>query len=499
MLLYLTYLGKATIALIVITALSLAVAIIAGTCTVFIASKRQINPFSKRRAGILDHVYPIYDRNLDKEELGNPTVTDIDTQHEPEHQAHSKNRLSFHLKQDDSQDHTLNLELYIQQRFKKLTALSSSLKGIIEHNCLMQVESQHREEIKQISEQLQQEILKCETDIVKQLQLELADYQRHHEEFKHSQFEQQRYDMSHNELKKENAEAHDQKLQLEPNRQLNHDQFQERQLHSSKNPQQQTELENSNQGETSLVIKAIRIIIVLFISTGKENTSQSRYFNEAKSQANIPFLHHQVLECDSSCQEFYIEDHDITLTIPEGAVTKGRKLYLEVGVAMYGPFIFSRDVQPVSPILWLCPLNEDFAVNKPFQIKLPHYLTGLSTGKLQDLGVGFMKANHAKKIDHCGKIHYKFQDFNEGSISFISNGFESNAFGIMTTKHCCFYCIKADKSPLLSLDATYYLIRIENSLHPQYEVHFAAIYYIKTCLKVFINCIRLDFNPPLHF
>ena len=75
-----------------------------------------------------------------------------------------------------------------------------------------------------------------------------------------------------------------------------------------------------------------------------DSTSQSRYFNEAKSQANIPFLHHQVLNCDSSGQKLHIEDHDITLTIPEGAVAKGEKLYLEVGVTMYGPFVFFQEM-----------------------------------------------------------------------------------------------------------------------------------------------------------
>ena len=45
---------------------------------------------------------------------------------------------------------------------------------------------------------------------------------------------------------------------------------------------------------------------------GKENdsTSQSRsdFFEEAKSQAKIPFIHYQLLQCDSSGQKLHIED-----------------------------------------------------------------------------------------------------------------------------------------------------------------------------------------------
>lgn len=152
---------------------------------------------------------------------------------------------------------------------------------------------------------------------------------------------------------------------------------------------------------------------------------------------------------------------------------------------MYGPFILPKNTQPISPILWLCPLGGDFVVNKPIQIKLSHFLTGLSTEKLQNHGVGFMKANHMEKIDQNGQIYYKFQD-SEGSREFITDDVESKSFGILATKHCCFYCIKADKSPMMTLDATYCVVRIENSSPPNnyYEVHFATIYFLETCLKV---------------
>ena len=140
----------------------------------------------------------------------------------------------------------------------------------------------------------------------------------------------------------------------------------------------------------------------------------------------------------------YVEDHDTTLTIPEGAITKEKKTHLEVGVTMYGPFIFPKDTQPMSPILWLCPLDEDFSVNKPVSIKLSHFLTGLSTERLQNHGVGFMKASHLDKIDRHGQIYYKFQDI-QSKRDFISN--RSKSFGVLEIEHCCFYCITANKSP----------------------------------------------------
>ena len=169
------------------------------------------------------------------------------------------------------------------------------------------------------------------------------------------------------------------------------------------------------------------------------------------------------------------------MTIPEGAVTKGKKLYLEVGVTMYGPFIFSRDVQPISPILWLCPLNGDFAVNKPIQIKLPHFLTGLNIDKLQDHGIAFMKANHLDITDQHSQIYYNFQDV-KGGKEFCSDGCKS--YGVLAIEHCCFYCIKANKSPEMIRDATFCLTRIEKSSPPRYEICFAVTYLLDTCLQV---------------
>ena len=102
-----------------------------------------------------------------------------------------------------------------------------------------------------------------------------------------------------------------------------------------------------------------------------------------------------MLEIDCTGREYSNVDHDITLRIPEGAVAEGEKVQFEVGVAMYGPFIFPENTQPISPILWLC-LPEDVKLKKPFQVVLPHYLTGLSRERIQyDHQVRFTKAKHS--------------------------------------------------------------------------------------------------------
>ena len=200
---------------------------------------------------------------------------------------------------------------------------------------------------------------------------------------------------------------------------------------------------------------------------------QSRAYSEAEIMAQVPFLFHKILAVDNSGVEYTIEDHDITLRFPGGCIAEGEKLQLEIGVAMYGPFKFVDDVQPISPILWLCPLDENVTVlNKQFQLILPHFLSG---DKVQDHQVGFAKASH-KNYD---KNHYIFHVCDTEPI-FASTG--SKSYGVLETNHCCFYCLQAENTLQIARDAGYALVTLESA--KKQEMYFCAIYLLNTCLKV---------------
>ena len=201
-----------------------------------------------------------------------------------------------------------------------------------------------------------------------------------------------------------------------------------------------------------------------------------------------------MLECDFNGREYTNVDHDITLRIPEGAVAKGEKIHFEVGVAMYGPFTFPDNTQPISPILWLCVLEGDARLRKPFQIVLPHYLTGLSKEKIECHQIGLAKANHKDytfiDTETSFIVAYKFHRCVTRPL-LASTGYRS--YGVLVSKHCCFYCLTAKKSPELAFDAGYCLVRIESCISPQRnEFYFAAIYFLETCLRV--SQLNADYN-----
>ena len=207
----------------------------------------------------------------------------------------------------------------------------------------------------------------------------------------------------------------------------------------------------------------------------------SEHFYVAEGR-KVHFIDYHILECDSSGRKYTNEDHDIMLTIPEGAVPEGKKVHFEVGVAMYGPFIFPGNTQPISPVLWLCIHEEDVKLKKPFEIILPHYLSGLTEERIQYHQVNFAKASHSIG----SQMNYKFQNC-EAKPLFTCSGHKS--FGVLASEHCCFYCLKANVSHKLAMDAGYCIVRIESCITPQRnDIYFCASYFLRTCYCVSIAC-----------
>ena len=212
-------------------------------------------------------------------------------------------------------------------------------------------------------------------------------------------------------------------------------------------------------------------------STSQPNpVSRSPHFTAAEKMAGVPFLYHKILECDHHSREYTIQDHDITLRIPEGAVPTVKKIRFEIAMAMYGPFKFEEDTQPISPIIWLC-FDEGVTLNKPFQVILPHFLTGLTYEKAQYHQIVFTKASHSKYSIEDGEIKYC-----DSEPYFASSG--GRNFGVLVTNHTCFYCLQANKTPELAMDAGYCLAWIEYLNQRHMEVTFTAVYCLRTCLKV---------------
>ena len=178
-----------------------------------------------------------------------------------------------------------------------------------------------------------------------------------------------------------------------------------------------------------------------------------------------------------------IEDHDITLRIPKGAVAEGEKVHFEVGVAVYGPFYLPGNTQPISPILWLHQLEEDIKLNKRFQLILPHCYTGSVTPPDQ---LSFVIAGHrsSKDIttDNDGQSHYLLKLWEMGTIFCIDQ-----MYGAIQTDLCnhIFCIVKHTKYGNWCQDISFSLARVD--LPPSstvQEFHFYGLFNLATHRKV---------------
>lgn len=209
---------------------------------------------------------------------------------------------------------------------------------------------------------------------------------------------------------------------------------------------------------------------------------KSESFHHAEERAKVPFLHHEVLECDHRGLTHTISDHDITLRIPEGAVSEGDTVHFEVGVSTYGPFQFPENNRPISPIIWICLLEKNYELQEMFEFSLPHFLTYLTEQRIRHLKIRFAKAYH-KGIKEEGKKFntdcvYNFHLLDSQPL-FVSKN--KRDFAILASKHCCFLCLLAPDTRELAEAAGYCLVRIEPLPN---IVCFSATFFYKPFINV---------------
>ena len=162
----------------------------------------------------------------------------------------------------------------------------------------------------------------------------------------------------------------------------------------------------------------------------------------------------------------------ISICVPDDAVPVGKKLHMEVGSAMYGRLSFPEGMDPVSPILWICP-QEEMDLLKPLKITLPHtvkYKEGVTE-------LVFLKACHEeystiKRSEFEEMTHHKGYEFNEIN-------------GSVCTKTFCCLCI-ARKVSIPQPGTKRYMLYCAQSRNnsSKISVDYCITYVLPTCMKV---------------
>ena len=177
-------------------------------------------------------------------------------------------------------------------------------------------------------------------------------------------------------------------------------------------------------------------------SSEEQATTSSAICNKINNTGTgVHFFYQRTLECGNAGLDHTIHGHNITIRIPEGAVPPGEKLHIQVGVTMFGPFIFPDNFSPISAILQLCPSDTqtDYRFQKPFTVILPHFLSENTIEKLNPGEVRFAKARH-HNTGQERRQSYKFEFIDTKPIAkFASSG--SRNLSVLDIQHCCYLCI----------------------------------------------------------
>ena len=199
---------------------------------------------------------------------------------------------------------------------------------------------------------------------------------------------------------------------------------------------------------------------------------------EVHSTQTLPFLDPpNQLQCTYSGCLYYNAKHGITLKVPEGAIPRESTVDIEVGVQLYGNFMFPPGMRPVSPIVWLCKHQEgDF--EKDIEVTLPHFLSN-PDGTL-DAHLCFLKADHHDATVHGASLKYCFRT-TQNRTDFG----RAERQGILYTNHFCFVCIAKYGTRDNTLKETYCLTSaIPKPIARGCELYFYITYFLDTCLSV---------------
>ena len=154
----------------------------------------------------------------------------------------------------------------------------------------------------------------------------------------------------------------------------------------------------------------------------------------------LPFIKPvNVLQVSSKGKLYTDISLGMSIDIPEGAVPENSLLQLEVGMCLYGPFKFSDDLYPISPILMLCP-QTDIKLNQSIKVTLPHIMKDVTSENVEELGIQVVKADHTSLVfdDSC------VFDSVVGDSNPLVHNKDGKGYVTFSLRHFCFVCVRTD-------------------------------------------------------
>ena len=134
-------------------------------------------------------------------------------------------------------------------------------------------------------------------------------------------------------------------------------------------------------------------------------------------------------ECSYYGQKIEIPDHNVTVTVLQGAIEKGYTVEIEVAASLFGLYEFPKDCFRISPYVWI---GTSYSFKKPLEIEVEHHAVVAKEDDVSKICV--LEACEDKENDHSNE-HKLF----ESSEKYKSRcGIGSSFYTYYTySKHTC--------------------------------------------------------------
>ena len=137
-----------------------------------------------------------------------------------------------------------------------------------------------------------------------------------------------------------------------------------------------------------------------------------------------------------------IEEHDVIITVPELAISRGEEVKIQAFASLIGPYQLPDDYEPISVFVWIAA---NYMFKKPVRITIPHFA---SIGDLNEISnVAVLTANKkdltlSENGDIMLRMHKSVYDYR----------YEVNdAYCDYYTDHFCSKCLARQRSVVFKL------------------------------------------------
>jgi len=168
-----------------------------------------------------------------------------------------------------------------------------------------------------------------------------------------------------------------------------------------------------------------------------------------------------------------VEEHDVRVTIPHGAIEVGQKIQIEVSADLFGNFVVPESYQPISAYVWI---GACYKFKKQLEIEVEHW----AVVSQQDLSHLCILTTDCEML--CAKSEMNLEEMYEDTCNhqYEINGTTCTFY----TDHFCSKCLATKYRELPKRIVMYHYVPKDYTKDLDFVAEVCFCYDLRLCKKV---------------